>query len=379
MRTVSNSNLTPVIRKRKKTPVFWQGFIAVTTVLFLNYSTEIILYSSVLPKVPEANYYQGFWVTFASSFRYFLSHLIVATILMLLFEIPRKRIKIRWWHIIILALICFPAASCVEIINSILLYRFKSKPLDSFSIPGLIHLKIVIMSMLAYGLIVFWDNSRKERELVLQAESLINEARWQMLRYQVNPHFLFNSLNSVMSLINSDRKLARSVVNELSNYFRYTLSLNDTNVVALSQELAAARHYLSIQKVRFEERLSFEVILGAGTEDLLIPVFGVQTLIENAVKYGLKTSRGRVFIEVKSYSKNQYFYIVVVNTGKIFMRDQKDIETSSEGTNSGLENLRQRLNLLYPENIWFSLEEKDNTTVVAEIRIAKGKKQNLRK
>ena len=371
MIAVSKTGTKLLAGKRNRIPVFWQAFLGVTVVLFLNYSTEVLLYSSVLPRVPEPNYYPGSWEVFLRFFRYFISHLLVATVLMLLLEIPRRRIKIKWWHIIVLLIICYPAASSVEIINSLLRYGLQAKPLDSYTVPGLIHLKIVIMSMLVYGLIVFWDNSRRERELVLQAQSLVAEARWQMLRYQVNPHFLFNSLNSVMALINSDRELARSVVNELSNYFRYTLSLNNTNVVALSQELTAARHYLSIQKVRFEERLSFSVTLGEGTEDLMIPVFGVQTLVENAVKYGLKTAKDMVFVEVRSYYIDQYFYIEVKNSGMIYSSEEPFTDHSVEGTNSGLENLRQRLDLQYPGKCRFRLYEPDVQKVVAEIRIEK--------
>lgn len=359
-------------------PFFWKALIAVTIVLILNYSSEIFLYSFVVPKDDIRDFYPNIGHLMKSVSRMFLSHLSVITILILLLEIPRKRIWIRWWHLIILVIVCYPASMAVYVVAITIRDGFQATLSEDFSVySGIALFPVVIMAMLVYGLMLLWENAQREHDNALKATALVNEAKWQMLRYQVNPHFLFNSLTSIMALINSDRELARSVVNELSNYFRYTLSLNNINVVVLSQEFEASEHFLRIQKVRFSDRLDYKIDIGEGTGDIGVPVFGVQTLVENAIKYGLKTKKGRVEVYIVSKLERDNCIISVINSGKIFKDSGGEGDGKVFGTNSGLQNLVERLNLLYPGESSFELREEEGNRVFAEIRIKRNSKPRI--
>ncbi|GEM_PF-1262639 len=361
----------------KNMPFFWKAIIAITIVLILNYSSEVFLYSFVVPKEDIRDFYPNLGYLMKSVGRMFLAHLSVITILILLLEIPRKRIWIRWWHLIILVIVCYPASMAVYVIAITIKDGFQATFSEDFSIySGITLFPSVVMAMLVYGLMLLWENAQREHDNALKATALVSEAKWQMLRYQVNPHFLFNSLTSIMALINSDRELARSIVNELSNYFRYTLSLNNQNVVVLSQELLASEHFLKIQKVRFSDRLDYKIDMGKGTGDIEIPVFGVQTLVENAIKYGLKTEKGKVEVFISSKIEGDYYIISVINSGKIF-KDPGEDKSKVAGTNSGLQNLIERLSLLYSGESFFELREEEGNRVTAEIKIERKSKPRI--
>ena len=357
-------------------PVFWKAFLAILVVLLLNYTSELLLYTFVLPKiepdVPPISPYPGFNKLLAGFSKFLIAHLFVASILILIFEIPRKRIKTRWWHLIILLLISYPGSIAVRIVLYILRDGFSAPFEEDFSfMAGIGQLSVVLMSLLTYAAIVFWDNLLREHDNVLKTESLMSEAKWQMLRYQVNPHFLFNSLNSIMALINKDKDVARSTVNELANYFRHTLAMDESTVATVRNEIQSVIHYLAIQIVRFEDRLDYNIDIRPETEELAIPVFGIQTLVENAVKYGLKTSHEKVRIGIMVYSIGKFNIVRVINTGSLWNHDDDTPEDSNGSTNSGLTNLKARLNLMYPGMYDFVLEEINNE-VHATIRIQKG-------
>jgi hypothetical protein len=343
-------------------PVFWKAFFAIIIVLFLNYLSELLLYTFILPRsdppMPPNPPYPGFNKLLLGFSKFLLAHLFVATILILLFEIPRKRIRTKWWHLIILLLISYPASIAVRIVLYILRDGFSAPFEEGFSfMAGIGQLSVVLMSLLTYAAIVFWDNLLREHDNVLRTESLMSEAKWQMLRYQVNPHFLFNSLNSIMALINKDKDLARSMVNELANYFRHTLSIDDNTVATVRNEVKSVVHYLAIQLVRFDDRLTYEIDVSPETEELAIPVFGIQTLVENAVKYGLKTAAGEVLITIKIYRDSKFNVIRVINTGSIWNHDKDTADDKNGSTNSGLTNLKSRLSIMYPNMFDFTIEE----------------------
>ena len=350
-------------------PVYWKSLLTIALVLTLSYSTELILYFFVLPPKSQPDYYPEAMVLLRGFSLYFVSHFFVSALLLAAFEIPRKRLRPRWWHLVLFAVLGYPASLAIFIIYRILRAGFTDIFTEEFTVfNGIANYPQVLISLMAYAMILFWESARVEHENALKAESLANEAKWQMLRYQVNPHFLFNSLNSIMALINEDKKLARSVVNELSSYFRHTLSWNGKSVISVDEELNAVMHYLYIQKIRFENRIRVSFNIEDEMREFLIPVFGLQSLIENAIKYGIKTHEGTVNILVEAYIDKDYSIIKVSNTGKLFKHDSSKEYKDNEGTRSGLENLKGRLDLLYPDKNSLSLYE-DGGMVIAEIKI----------
>ena len=195
-----------------------------------------------------------------------------------------------------------------------------------------------------------------------KAESLAKEVQLKMLHYQINPHFLFNVLNSIHALIDEDGAKAKKLVVEMSDYYRYTLNKQEQNIT-IGKEIEAVVKYLEIQKTRFEENFEYEITVSDATREIPIPSFVVHLLVENAVKYGIRSNDQKLIIRLTTECKNRLLLIKVMNTGKL-NQDQ----SGANGTGSGIENIKNRLALFYNDRYSFSLTA-DNGWVTAAIEI----------
>lgn len=214
----------------------------------------------------------------------------------------------------------------------------------------------ILLVIVVYALVRNRMELSSEREDKLKAENLAQQARWMMLRYQVNPHFLFNALNTIRALIGHNDELARKIVTEMSEYFRYSLSVEKKTLVTVKEEMSAVKNYLEIQRVRFADKLSTKTQIDEKSLNVLIPAFAIQTLTENAVKYGLKTSPESITVEIHAEIKNGKVRIIVRNTGKIYQHEKEAV--SQIGTQTGIENLKERLAFI-DKDYFFSLSEKN--------------------
>ena len=210
-------------------------------------------------------------------------------------------------------------------------------------------------------LIYFALHARRQRdarelELTLDARN----AQLDMLRAQVNPHFLFNCLNSVRALIAENPERAASMVTSLSDLLRYSLQADRRHTVSLAEELAIVDEYVSLERVRFEDRLRFERALDPGALDASVPPMLVQTLVENAVKHGVAALPQGGVVRVRAAIDRGHMTISVSNSGT--MRHAHD-----EGGH-GLRNTMARLRLLYDHHASFSLTDASGETV-ATVRL----------
>lgn len=228
-------------------------------------------------------------------------------------------------------------------------------------------LPIVIAFAGLYYLLHHWFSLMRQKELTLQATNLAHEAQLQMLRYQINPHFLFNALNTIRSMVEEDKQVARKMITELSNFFRYSLSQTGTTD-NFENEINAIKNYLEIQKIRFEEKLVIQYDIDQTLGHLRIPFFIILPLVENAIKFGLQTSQIPLTIIIRARA-NEHLEISVLNTGSILENNK-----SSGGTNTGIVNTKKRLELYFPNNYSFRLFE-ENSWVVAQIIIKDYKNQ----
>ena len=206
----------------------------------------------------------------------------------------------------------------------------------------------------------------KQRETAHKAETLAKDVQLKMLRYQINPHFLFNVLNSIYTLIDENTEKAKKLVIDMSEYYRYTLNKQQMTV-SIEKEVESVLKYLEIQKTRFEEDFQYEISVDEGVKSILIPSFLIHLLIENAVKYGTKTSKRKLIVHLSVSLVNKMLLIRVSNTGKL-LNSTSDSEKNIDGTSNGIENLKNRLGLYYNDNYSFSLKE-ENGWVVADIEI----------
>jgi two-component system LytT family sensor kinase len=206
----------------------------------------------------------------------------------------------------------------------------------------------------------------RQRETANRAETLAKDVQLKMLRYQINPHFLFNVLNSIYTLIDENTEKAKKLVIDMSEYYRYTLN-KQQDTVSIEKEVEAIMKYLEIQKTRFEEDFQYEISVEEDVKTVMIPSFLIHLLIENAVKYGTKTVKEKLIIRLSVSFVNKVLLIRVSNTGKL-VNAGTDVEKNTNGTGNGIENLKNRLSLYYNDNYSFSLKEEDGF-VIALIEI----------
>ncbi|MGA9116748.1 MAG: histidine kinase [Bacteroidota bacterium] len=209
-------------------------------------------------------------------------------------------------------------------------------------------------SALYFG-IHLWRDWHMEKERTEKARLLAESAQLQMLRYQINPHFLFNALNSIRALVDDDREKARAMVTALSDFLRYTLDNAGESCVPLRQEMEAVRRYFEIQRIRYEEKLAVDLVLAPRAEAFPVPGFLVHPLVENAVKYGMRTSPMPLRIRVEASTENGALRITVWNSGRWV--NPPDAGDPGDGTHTGLINIRRRLEHSYPSRHRLEVEE----------------------
>jgi sensor histidine kinase YesM len=197
--------------------------------------------------------------------------------------------------------------------------------------------------ILTYYLFVSLSNLAEKKSREARLESLVKETELKMLRSQINPHFLFNSLNSISSLTLTDPEKARDMVVKLSEFMRYALSRKDEEPVSLQSELENLRLYLDIEKVRFGDKLTTEEKIEPDCLDFKIPVMLLQPLYENAVKHGVYESIECVTIRTIARIIDGYIEITICN-------NYDNTPTLRKGTGTGLLNVTRRLELFYGSN-----------------------------
>src|SRR5687768_10835933 len=206
---------------------------------------------------------------------------------------------------------------------------------------------------------------REQREQALRAVAAARDAQLRMLAYQLNPHFLFNALNSIRALINEDRQRAREMVTALSGYLRYALVERPLHVALLEEEVASVRGYLAIEQVRFEERLDARVDVEPAALRCEVPAFLLNPLVENAVKHGAIGAGGAPLllrVEARLVEPDR-LRLVVENTGR-WAGGRTAAPAAGDGDDDlpggvGLANVRARLAALHPEEHRLEIEEAD--------------------
>ncbi|HET6975960.1 MAG TPA: histidine kinase [Pyrinomonadaceae bacterium] len=210
---------------------------------------------------------------------------------------------------------------------------------------------LVGWSALYFG-IKYWRQWQAEHERTLQAEALANHAQLDMLRYQLNPHFLFNALNSIRASIDEDSQRAKRMVTEFSEFLRYSLLNDNSALVELREEVEAIKNYLAIEKIRFEDKLDVTFELEPAAEKCRVPGFLIHPLVENAVKHGMTNNSEPLKICIGARLRDGCLVVEVANTGRL---DTQKPQTNGAGI--GLRNVRERLAKLYPDKSSFSLRQ----------------------
>ncbi|AMQ55427.1 sensor histidine kinase [Algoriphagus sanaruensis] len=218
---------------------------------------------------------------------------------------------------------------------------------------------------LLYFLFHFLDNYNNS----LKYEAKINEIRLNHLKSQLNPHFIFNALNSVRALVDEDPEKAKTAITRISNMLRFSLMMDKKQVIDFADELATVKDYLELESIRFEERLEVVYEIEDEAFGYKIPPMMLQTIVENAIKHGISNLVKGGLIEIRCREGlNDELYIQVRNSG--YLNEKKNREKPEE-SGHGLENTKQRLKLLYGEFASFRIFNSGNHFVITEIKIPK--------
>ena len=221
-------------------------------------------------------------------------------------------------------------------------------------------ISVFLWAVLYFVVHYFEDSQRLEVER-LRLAVVAKDAQLRVLLGQVNPHFIFNCLNSLRALIAEDPPRAQSMVTELANMLRYSLQSTRMEQVSLETELEAVSAYLKLEAIRLEERLRIRIDVDPNSLETQIPPMLLQTLVENGVKHGVARLPQGGEIRVASEMRDGALKIQVHNSGQL--------AESASSTRVGLENVRQRLKLLYGDAASVVLRNQGAEFVVAEVSI----------
>ena len=205
------------------------------------------------------------------------------------------------------------------------------------------------------------ESQQRQRALQLgRAKAEVKDAQLQLLRYQLNPHFLFNTLNSVASLVSAERtEDAKTMLSRLGDFLRYSLDAGEDMLIPLDKEFWALSQYLMIEQVRFSDRMTLKLDVPANLESLLVPNMLLQPLAENAIKYAIAPSELGGTIRVSAQLRDSRLVLSVEDSGSERLGVSSDtLELFEPGAGIGLRNTRERLKNLFSND--FELQVTDS-------------------
>ncbi len=210
---------------------------------------------------------------------------------------------------------------------------------------------------------------QRRREESAQLRAQLAEARLSMLRSQLNPHFLYNTLNAVSALVDIDPRGVRRMIARLSELLRMTLEPSERAEVSVKEEIAFIERYLEILQIRFQGRLTTSVDIEPGVSDALVPPMILQPLVENAMKHAVSKSAAPSRIAVVITRRGEHLVLIVRDTGAPNGSANGEHADEQETTGVGLRNTRARLQELYGDHFTFDLVLTQNGATEAIIRV----------
>ena len=290
--------------------------------------------------------------TYGASFKETITDSIVCNLLLaascllitnnMKYYLPQKE---RYWYVLIMSLVL--SGIWLLVVKILLKLVFKGEEDYLVFLGKSIYIRYVIgflmiacmamMSLLWYTLQDQQEANRRKEEV----EQMTKDAELLKLRQQMQPHFLFNSLNSISALAGTQPEKARHMIQQLSDFLRGTLKRDEQQWVTLEEELGHLQLYLDIEKVRFGQRLQTKIEIEENVKKMRIPSLLLQPIVENAIKFGLYDTTGEVMITIIAFQQNEHLYITINNPF------DEETSVSIQGTGFGLASISRRLFLLF--------------------------------
>ena len=192
---------------------------------------------------------------------------------------------------------------------------------------------------LIYFVFQFLTNFRKSEVEKWKLEAAVKDAELIALKSQINPHFIFNSLNNIRSLVVENPEKAREMITHLSGLLRYSVQFSNKESVSLEDEIEIVKNYLKLESIQYEQRLHYKLEISPETFEMQIPPMAVQLLVENAIKHGISQLPKGGEVHIRSQLANSALVVEVTNSGQL--------KEEVQGTGIGLKNASDRLKLLY--------------------------------
>ncbi|TDB64648.1 sensor histidine kinase [Arundinibacter roseus] len=220
--------------------------------------------------------------------------------------------------------------------------------------------KTLLAWVLSYTVYHYVEQTRMTELEKIMLKTSMREAEAKVLRSQLNPHFTFNALNSIRALVMEDPLKAQHSITQLSNILRNSLLADRRKTVDLREELKTVEDYLELEKVRYEERLSYTIKADPQTLYWQVPPMMLQTLVENGIKHGVSRLPKGGYLEVESILEGNFLIIQIRNTGTLGSTDSGGV---------GLLNTAERLSILYGKDAHFKIFQEEENWVCAEVKI----------
>ena len=341
---------------KKHSSLYWICQIAG----WFSYGLTILFFASILDKELNPIFYPRLAINL--SLGIFITHLLRET--MHRFSLRPPMPSNQWWKLVLLLLIfsiinSFSTSYLADIFK---LYEpGRNIPITRrFLFSIIFDTPIFLVWMSVYVLWHYIEFTNTEEIKKVRLETMIKELELKTIKSQINPHFIFNALNSIRALVDEDPQRARQAITELSNILRSSIQVDKVEITSLEKELDIVKDYLALEYIRFADRLKVVYEVESNTLSHQIPPMMLQTLVENAIKHGLGKQPGDCTIKIVSIVENDKLVLIVQNTGLL---------QPSEKDGFGLQSTRERLNILYRGQAIFEIYQCEPNEVTAKLVI----------
>jgi LytS/YehU family sensor histidine kinase len=223
-------------------------------------------------------------------------------------------------------------------------------------------LMLIAIWMLIYIVYHYVEKNRNDQLDRLKLESTVKELELKTIKSHINPHFIFNSLNSIRALVDENPKRARRAITELSNILRSSMHAEKSETVTLERELDIVKDYLALEQMRFEERLKIEFDIDEDTLQQQVPPMMLQTLVENAIKHGISKQVLGGVVRIVAVFKDNVMQLQVQNTGQL-------VGSPDNGEGFGIKSTQDRLNLMYQGKAVFEIKNLGAAMVESKVTL----------
>lgn len=222
---------------------------------------------------------------------------------------------------------------------------------------------LLLIWNLIYFLYHYVERNRKQQIDTLRLEAMVKSLELQTIKSHINPHFIFNALNSIRALVDENPNRARTAITELSNLLRSSMQVEKMETVSLEKELDIVKDYLALEHMRFEERLQIQFDISSETINKTVPPMMLQTLVENAIKHGISKNINGGLVKIISRLNGNNHELIIKNTGTFNEHDGYLLN------GFGLKSTSERLSIIYHGKASFSIKNTSDGFVESKITI----------